>query len=146
MKKIILALIISSAVFLSCNVGRKAANGAKGNDGFTTKNDTVRIANDELEYEIIIIDPGFNGWFNSYAKPRNYYSQSYLETRNRIWVNEWNLRASQPNLSNPGLYEMRIDYQPNIDYGYEVNYMLFNYMTYFQLTNKIRLGNFDVRI
>ena len=41
-----------------------------------TKNDTVRIANDELEYEVIIIDPGFSTWLNSTALPRNYYSQS----------------------------------------------------------------------
>jgi len=41
---------------------------------------------------------------------------------------------------------MSIDYQNNIDYGYEVNYMLFNYLSYFQLTNNIRLGGFAPRI
>jgi hypothetical protein len=146
MNKIIPVLWLSGLVLASCIGSRNGAPGAKGKDSGMMQNDTVRIANEELEYEIIIIDPGFNGWFNSYAKPRNYYAQSYLESRNRIWVNEWNLRASQPTLYNPGLFEMRIDYNPNTDYGYEVNYMLFNYLTYFQLTNKIRLGGFDVRI
>jgi predicted aspartyl protease len=32
-----------------------------------TKGDTVRIANDALEYEVIIIDAGFNSWLVSRA-------------------------------------------------------------------------------
>jgi hypothetical protein len=28
-------------------------------------NDTIRIANDTLEYEVIIIDPGFSTWLAS---------------------------------------------------------------------------------
>ena len=106
--------------------------------------DTIRIANDELEYEVIIIDAGFTSWYNSYAKPRGFYSQSYLEARNRIWVLEWNLRAKNPQFMD--LYFLPIDYQSNINYGYEVNYMLYNYLVYFQLTNKQQLGGFTARI
>ena len=29
------------------------------------------------------------------------------------------------------LYLMRIDYDPNRDYGYEVNYLLYNYFLFF---------------
>ena len=47
-------------------------------------NDTVRIANDSLEYEIIVIEPGFNLFINSIAKPRGYYSQSSLENKNNL--------------------------------------------------------------
>lgn len=108
-------------------------------------NDTIRIANDELEYEIIIIDPGFNPWLSSYAMPRGYYNQSFLESRNRIWVNEFNQRVLQPNRYPSNLYLMSIDYWPNIDYGYEVNYMLYNYLVYFQMTNKQNFGTFTAR-
>lgn len=104
--------------------------------------DTVRIANDGLEYEIIIFDPGFNSWFATNARPRNYYSQSYLETRNQVWVIGWNNYARRGHR----LFEMQIDYENNINYGYEVNYMLFNYLTYFQLSNNIKLGSFAPRI
>ncbi|WP_413998841.1 DUF6146 family protein [Flavobacterium sp. W1B] len=104
-----------------------------------SKNDTVRIANNELEYEVIIIDPGFSSWLASRALPRNYYSQSYLENKNQLWVSEWNSRVSQPFRYNPNLYEMTIDYNPNIDYGYEVNYLIYNYMVYFQNTYKQKL-------
>lgn len=108
----------------------------------TSVNDTVRIANDDLEYEVIIIDSGFSTWLASRALPRNYYSQSYLENKNRQYVQEWNSRVSQPFRYNPNLYEMRIDYDPNINYGYEVNYLIYNYMIYFQNTYKQKLAGY----
>ncbi len=95
------------------------------------ENDTVRIANDSLEYEIIIIEPGFNLFINSIARPEGYYSQSYLENKNRILVNEYNNRVRQPSRYNPDLYIQQINYERNIDYGYEVNYLLYNYFVYF---------------
>lgn len=95
------------------------------------KNDTVRIANDSLEYEIIIIEPGFNLFINSIAKPKGYYSQSYLENKNRFLVQEYNQRVRSPQRYNPNLYIQEINYENNIDYGYEVNYLLYNYFVYF---------------
>ena len=44
-----------------------------------SESDTVRIANDSLEYEILIIDPGFSYFLNAVAHPEGYYSQDYLE-------------------------------------------------------------------
>lgn len=108
--------------------------------------DTVRIGNDSTEYEIIIIDPGFSVWVNRIAQPRGYYSQSFMENRNRIFVTNWNIRVQQPQLYDPNLYLWPIDYDPNIDYGYEVNYMLFNYFIYFQRKYNQRLGPFYPRI
>ena len=110
------------------------------------ESDTIRISNEEIEYEVLIIDIGFQSWFNSYAKPRNYYSQSYLESRNRIWILEWNRRAMLPLQYNPNLYEMTINYDSTTNYGYEVNYMIYNYLVYFQLTNNQKLGGFTPRI
>jgi len=104
------------------------------------KNDTINIVNDEIEYQIIIIEPGFGAWLASIAKPEGFYSQNYLETRNMLMVTEWNIRASQPMAYNPNLYEMQIDYQNGIDYGYEVNYKLYNYFVYFQQKYKQKLG------
>ena len=104
--------------------------------------DTVRIANDSLQYEVIIIDPGFNTWLNSRALPRNYYSQVFLENKNRIYINEWNNRVLQPMKYDPNLYLMLIDYNQNINYGYEVNYLIYNYMIYFQNTYKQKLDSY----
>ncbi|MRX63916.1 DUF6146 family protein [Maribacter luteus] len=114
---------------------------------FTQKvGDTINIADTKTEYEIIIIEPGFNFWLNSIAKPEGYYSQSYLENRNNVYVIEWNQRVLQPQVYDPDLYELQIDYSPNIDYGYEVNYKLYNYFIYFQRKYNQRLGPFIPRI
>jgi len=98
----------------------------------TTSNDTIKIVNEELEYEVIIIEPGFDFWLQSTAYPRGYYSQSYLENKNLFYILEWNNRVLQPQRYSPNLYEMTINYDPNINYGYEVNYLIYNYMIYFQ--------------
>lgn len=110
------------------------------------KGDTIRIANDSLEYEVIIIDPGFSTWLNSIALPRGYYSQFYLENKNRFYINEWNNRVQQPFRFDPNLYLMTINYEPQINYGYEVNYLIYNYMIYFQNRYQQRLyGNVPPR-
>lgn len=142
MKKVVLIFFICFGV-ISCITSKKA-NETK--EISSVEKDTVRIANDDLEYEITIIEPGFNTWLLSTAKPEGYYSQQYLETKNQIFVSEWNSRVLQPHRYSPSLYEMRIDYQPNIDYGYEVNYKLYNYFIYFQTTHKQQLTGFTPRI
>ena len=108
--------------------------------------DTVAIKSDKTEYEIIIIEPGFNYWLQSIAKPEGYYSQSFLESRNQILVSNWNQRVLQPLRYSPNLYEMQINYESHIDYGYEVNYKLYNYFIYFQRKYNQRLGPFVPRI
>jgi hypothetical protein len=137
MKKSFYILTIILASFFSCKTSNTTI--AKSDKAIATQNDTVRIANDELEYEVIIIDIGFSTWLASRAFPRGYHSQSYLENKNRLWINEWNNRVLQPFRYNPNLYEMTIAYDPNIDYGYEVNYLIYNYLVYFQNTYKQKL-------
>lgn len=92
--------------------------------------DTVRIANDSLEYEILIIDPGFSYFLNAVAQPEGYHSLDYLENKNQFLVADYNARVRQPYRYDPNIYEMEINYDPKIDYGYEVNYKLYNYFVY----------------
>ena len=100
----------------------------------------VLIANDRLEYEIIIIDIGFTAYLASTAKPKGFYTQEYMENRNSIWVASWNSRAQSPSKYKTKIYENIIDYQSQEDYGYEVNYKLFNYFLFAQRKYKINLG------
>jgi hypothetical protein len=143
MKTLFVSLII--LVFMvSCTTTKKPS--LQKYEATTTQQDTVRIANDELEYEIIIIEPGFESWLAQRAKKEGYYSQEFLEGRNQIYVAEWNRRVLQPSVYDPNLYEMQIDYNPSIDYGYEVNYKLYNYFIYFQLHYKQQLSGLVPRI
>ena len=127
-------LFISIGLFLwAC-----ASSSIKKNT--TKKEEPVVIANDSLEYEIIIFDIGFNAFLNSIAQPKGFYSQSYLEARNTAWVITWNNRVTNNIQFNQDIYENIIDYQPQINYGYEVNYKLFNYFLFAQRKYKMSLG------
>lgn len=147
MKNFIYILLVT-AFIAGCNTSKTMPTKTTKNEkaGNQKLSDTITITNEELEYEIIIIEPGFNYWLASQARPEGFYSQQYLENRNYQYVIEWNLRVNQPSRFNPNLYELRIDYQNNIDYGYEVNYKLYNYFIYFQRTYNQRLGPFNPRI
>ena len=129
---------------LNCSSSQKVADSQKQVD--ITEDDIVTIANEEVEYEITIIEPGFNTWLRSIARPKGYYTQKYMEMHNWNFVQEWNNRVLNPQQYNPRLYELQIDYQPSIDYGYDVNYKLFNYFIYFQITYKQQLTAYVPRI
>jgi hypothetical protein len=136
MKKLIYISIILLAI-IGCNTSKSSVSSADKSK--TENNDTIKIANEELHYEVIIIEPGFDSWLHSTAHSRGYHSQTYLENKNYLYVTEWNNRVLQPQRYDPNLYEMSIDYNPSIDYGYEVNYLIYNYMIYFQNKYKQKL-------
>lgn len=133
----ILTLILG-LIIMSC--GTKKTNTTQKVKHNPSSNDTIKIANKDLEYEVIIIDSGFSTWLNSLAYPRGFYDQTYLEAKNRQYINEWNYRYSQPQQYNRDLYEMSIDYDSTINYGYEVNYLIYNYMIYFQNNYRQKLS------
>lgn len=141
-------LTITSILVWSCNSTKKTISiSQEEKTAFTkTVGDTITISSDKTEYDIIIIEPGFNFWLQSTAKQEGYYSQFYMENRNQIYVAEWNRRVMQPQIYDPNLYEMRVDYESFTDYGYEVNYKLYNYFIYFQRKYNQRLGSFLPRI
>ncbi|WMI67239.1 DUF6146 family protein [Mangrovimonas sp. YM274] len=143
MKTFVSAILIAF-LFYSCHSSQKMTTSTT--ETKLTENDTVRIANDDLEYEIIIFDPGFSTWLRSTARPEGYYSLDFLENRNYQYVIAWNQRVLQPQVYNPNLYAMQINYESNIDYGYEVNYKLYNYFIYFQLTYRQQLTGYIPRI
>ena len=122
---IIFAFILS---FASCDSYKSAAPTST-----LEENDTIRIKNDSLEYEILIIEPGFYNWLAT-QQPRGYYGQQFLEARNQMWVMEYNRRVLNPQQFDPNLYVQQINYEFGVDYGYEVNYLLYNYLKYFQRT------------
>ncbi|UII75952.1 DUF6146 family protein [Flagellimonas sp. HMM57] len=148
MKKRILVLFIVLVSVIACSSQKEVLEISKQEQAYfdIEEGDAVEIKDEESEYEIIIIDPGFNTWLLSIAQPQGYYSQSFLESRNNILVINWNQRVMQPQRYNPNLYELQINYDSNIDYGYEVNYKLYNYFIYFQRKYNQRLGPFFPRI
>ena len=135
MKKLILSILIVVAI-IGCS-SLKSSNDYKIEKG-TITNDTIRIANDSLKYEVIIFELGFNAWLATQPQ-QGYFSQSSMEITNNLRVNEYNLRVQNPSKYSIRLYPFRIDYDRRIDYGYEVNYLLHNYFLFFEQKYKQRL-------
>lgn len=119
-------------IIVSCGSKLKTVS----NDNSNLPEGTVRIANDSLEYEIIIIDVGFETYLNTIAKPANFYSQEFYEIKNKFYVIEWNIRARNPLNYNSSIYENVIDYDSNINYGLDVNYKLYNYFKFVEYKYK----------
>ncbi len=105
----------------------------------TEKEEPVVIANEKLEYQVIIIDQGFTTFLNTVARPIEYYSESYLKNKNRVYVDVWNSRARNPQRFDSSIYENVIEYQSNVDYGLDVNYKLFWYFKFAEQKYKMKL-------
>ena len=139
MRNLVYIVLVTGILIFSCGTPKKTV--IESND---QQEEPVRIANDSLEYEIIIFDIGFTSYLAT-AKPMSFYTQTNLEAKNRVYVTEWNNRARNLIRYNSDIYENVIDYQPNKDYGMEVNYKLYQYFQFAQKKYKMRLGNFRVQ-
>ena len=135
MKHLLYTMVILLACY-SCDSGKNVMKSDK-NATDVTVNDTIRIANEELEYEILIIEPGFNQWLFS-QPPKGYYGLAFLENRNAFYVKEYNRRVQNIGRSRE-LYPQEINYDPGTRYGLEVNYLLYNYFQYFEQTYNQKL-------
>jgi len=132
---VILLFLIGS--FLGCESSKKTIEKDNISEN-TSELDTIKIENKELEYEIIIIENGFQSWLAT-QRSENFYTQQTLESKNKFYVAEWNQRVMSPNRYNPNLYTMMIDYDHTVDYGMEVNYLLYMYFKFFQIKYRQRL-------
>lgn len=92
----------------------------------------------EDKYETIVIAPGYES-FSTTQKSKEFYTESYLKTKNVFMVNEWNYRYSNPSRYNPNIYEASIDYDPNTDYGLDVEYELYMFFRFMEKQNKMSL-------
>lgn len=106
------------------------------------QSDTLRFEpageeSDSVEYELIVMDPGYESYLM--MQPHmEYHSKQYYENWNLRYVREWNYRHSQP-LRYGDFYETYIDYRPDIDYGMELNYRLYYYFRFFEKENGVDL-------
>lgn len=125
--KYALIFLIATVGLFSCTSTKEVATGESTNQ--YDENEGVRIANDSLEYEIVIMDVGFPRFLNT-QPTQDYYSLSFLERRNEFLVAEYNRRVQDIRFSRQ-LYPQRIDYDPTVRYGQEVNYLLYQYFRYF---------------
>ncbi|MGQ1890724.1 DUF6146 family protein [Thermophagus sp. OGC60D27] len=120
-------VMLSGIIFFSCSSTKKL-EGPLPKVKFEKNN--ITQSEDSVEYELIVLDPGFESWLIS-QPPANYYSQQYYENWNQRYVTEWNHRHSSP-LRYGSFYETAIDYDPSVDYGLELNYRLYSYFRFIE--------------
>ena len=130
--KTITFIFLISGLLFSCSPVKQAARSDK-----PRKIELAPNNQDSTEYELIIIDPGFQSWFNSNQKPVWYFSKDYLASWNYQYVVAWNAKVRDPlfmvnSADNPFILE--IDYRPHIDYGLELNHKLYHYFRYIEAT------------
>lgn len=107
----------------------------------TTESNSLSFEkNEEDEYDIIVLDPQYESYLASIARPMNFYSESYYKNRNQFYVTEWNIRHSQPFNYDPDFYAVRIDYEPNMDYGIKLEYKLYNFFEFIKWKYKVDLN------
>jgi hypothetical protein len=85
----------------------------------------IDIAQNEEEYELLVLDPGFENWFASTWNPAVDRTLQYYSFWNQRYVTEWNNRVIQPNSSQ--FFENMIQYDPSENYGIEVERKLYYY-------------------
>ena len=132
MKKNILLIVLSLFLFACSTYNPK-------NDVNKEENKMTFEPNEDGEYDLVVFDPQYEVYLKSIARPQSYYSYDYYKTKNRFYVITWNQRHLNPMQYNPDLYAVRIDLDPNIDYGLEFEYKLFNFFRFIEWKYRIRL-------
>ena len=89
---------------------------------------------DQEEYELTIIDPGFQRWYSINGRPADFHTKNYYEQWNHRYVIQWNQLVNQQGLRRTVNYpfENHIDYDANIDYGIALNHELYWYFRYIE--------------
>jgi hypothetical protein len=101
--------------------------------GCTTSNRTLKVQDENLiditrheeEYELIVLDPGFDTWFMTTWSPAKDRSKEYYAHWNQRYVTEWNYKAARPHSSK--FFDSMIQYDPTVDYGMGIERKLYYY-------------------
>lgn len=95
----------------------------------------LEIEQNEEEYELLVLDPGFETWFLTTWSPAKDRNPSYYKMWNQRYVNAWNYQATRPHSFK--VFDSTIQYDATIDYGMEVERKLYYYFRWVDTKLKI---------
>jgi hypothetical protein len=97
----------------------------------------IPAGNDSTEYEIIIIDPNFDLWYQTSYSPAKDYSNEYYRGKNHFAVVSWNeyYRSGR----HTRVVDCYIEYESGVDYGIDVNRKLYWYFKFVEEKYRLRL-------
>lgn len=104
-------------------------------------NNLIDLSQNEDKYELIVLDPGFDTWFITTWSPAKDRSVEYYSNWNNQYVIAWNNKAMHAHTSQ--LFNNTIQYNPQIDYGIEVERKLYYYFRW--VDTKLGIPILDTR-
>jgi hypothetical protein len=104
-----------------------------------TDENLITPGEDETEYELEVLDPGFNTWYLTQWSAAEDRSYQYYDTWNDRYVQAWNFKATSPRYGR--FFTSTIDYDITEDYGMEVSRKLFYYFKYVEKELNIPILN-----
>jgi uncharacterized protein YcfL len=114
--------------------------------GCSARKDLVKIEvnpcdNDSLQYELVVDEPGYDSWVATNSKPDWYHEKEYYRNWNILYITEFNYRVIQSNFGHP--FDERINYDPQTDYGLQLEYRLYWYFKYieFKYSTKLQISS-----
>lgn len=112
------------------------------------QNDSTSIeiateVSDTVQYELIIIEPGFDAWFATNRKPIWYHEETYYKNYNQLYLNEWNNRVRSIEYDVP--YDNIIHYDYLTEYGKDLEFTLYWYFKFMEHKYDMKLLVSDQR-
>jgi hypothetical protein len=104
-----------------------------------TDENVIPPSEDKTEYEIEILDPGFDTWFLTQWNAAEDRSYKFYDTWNDQYVQAWNYKATHPRYAS--FFNSTINYDVNEDYGMEVSRKLYYYFKYVETKLNIPILN-----
>ena len=105
----------------------------------TTGKNLVDIEKDKDQYDVVVLDPGFDTWFSTHWSPAKDHTAQYYHSWNTQYVSAWNYKATNPGYSK--FFENTIDYDANTNYGLPVERKLYYYFGFVENKLKIPILN-----
>ena len=126
MKRLIF-LIVGVGILITCSTQK----------GVIKVNSEVdEVVQDSVEYGLETFDGKFESWYQMHNSPARYRSLQYYESWNNRYVIAWNAHAMSARNT---FFEPIIGYEPNEDYGFELNHELFHYFMYVENVLNIQI-------
>lgn len=128
MRTVVLSLIVILIV-VACSTQKATIK--------TNKPANEKAENDSIEYAMKTFDGKFDSWYEMQKSQATDRLQEYYEFWNQKYVSAWNAKAASGQYGS--FFEPINGYEPNIDYGFELNHRLFYYFQYVEHVLNIKI-------
>lgn len=99
---------------------------------------SITTKREKITYEATVPDAGFTTFLCSQPS-KEFYSENMLKEKNRQSVINWNTRCKNPLVYDSTIYESAIDYDPQTNYGIDIEYILYMFFRFMEQKHYIKI-------